>query len=141
MSNVKIVGSINLARLSNVGILNVKGKTGAIKKCVVIPIEDNDIYIKETEKTDMNGQKYKSKIYALGCEVYEKREPDQYGNTHYAKCSVSKNYIDGHTQEDVDARNKIYLGDFKPVEIPSSNQASSIPAPEVQSNDTDDLPF
>lgn len=140
MSNVKIVGSINLARLSNVGILNVKGKTGT-KKCVVIPIEDNDIFVKVSEKTDMNGQKYTSKIFALGCEVYEKREPDQYGNTHYAKCSVSKNYIESHSQEDVDARNKIYLGDFKPVEIPSSNMAGSIPAPDVQSGNNDDLPF
>jgi len=140
MSNVKIVGSINLARLSNVGIMNVKGKTGT-KKCVVIPIEDNDIYINVKEKTAMDGSKYESKIYALGCEVYEKREADQYGNTHYAKCSVSKNYIESHTQEQVDARNKIYLGDFKPVEIPSSNQASSIVAPTAEASEQDDLPF
>lgn len=140
MSNVKIVGSINLARLSNVGIMNVKGKNGS-KKCVVIPIEDNDIFVKVAKKTDMNGNKYTSKVFALGCEIYEKRETDQYGNTHYAKCSVSKNYIDSHSQEEVDARNKIYLGDFKPVEIPSSNQASTIHAPEVNSSEEDDLPF
>lgn len=140
MSNVKIVGSINLARLSNVGIMNVKGKTGT-KKCVVVPIEDNDIYINVKEKTTMDGSKYESKIYALGCEIYEKREPDQYGNTHYAKCSVSKNYIEHHSQEEVDSRNKIYLGDFKPVEIPTSNQAASISAPAVEAGDDSDLPF
>lgn len=141
MSNVKIVGSINLAKLSNVGIMNVKGKTGKEKKCVVIPIEDNDIYINIKENTAMDGTKYTSRIFALGCEIYEKREADQYGNTHYAKCSVSKNYIDSHSQEDVDARNKIYLGDFKPVEIPSSNQAASVPASGVEASASDDLPF
>lgn len=142
MNNVKIVGSINLARLSNVGIMNVKGKSGNTKKCVVIPIEDNDLYIKVNEKTDMNGNKKVSKIYALGCEVYEKREPDQYGNTHYAKASVSKSYIESHSQEEVEARNKIYLGDFKPVEIPSSNQAATIAAPTVEASASeDDLPF
>lgn len=140
MSNVKIVGSINLARLNNVGIMNVKGKTGT-KKCVVVPIEDNDIYINVKEKTAMDGTKYESKIYALGCEIYEKREADQYGNTHYAKPTMSKNYIESHTQEEVDARNKIYLGDFKPVEIPSSNQADSIAAPAVEAGDDSDLPF
>lgn len=140
MANVKIVGSINLARLSNVGIMNVKGKTGT-KKCVVIPIEDNDIYINVKEKTAMDGSKYESKIYALGCEIYEKREPDQYGNTHYVKCATSKNYIENHTQEDIDARNKIYLGDLKPIEIPSSNQAASIEAPSVEADDDSDLPF
>lgn len=140
--NVKLVGSINLARLSNVGIINVKGKTG-VKKCVVIPIEDNDIYINVKEKTEMDGTKKISKTYALGCEVYEKREVDKYDNTHYIKCSVSKNYIESHTQEDVDARNKIYLGDFKPVEIPSSNQAGTIDAPNVDASQdpNSDLPF
>lgn len=80
----KLLGTINLARLSNVGIMNIKGKTGT-KKCVVIPIDDNDIYIKVEEKTSQQGQKYISKKYSLGVAIYEKREPDQYGNTHYAK--------------------------------------------------------
>lgn len=141
MAGVKLVGSINLAKLSNVGIMNVKGKT-ATKKCVVIPIEENDIYIKVEDKVSQStGQPYKSVKYNVGIEIYEKREPDQFGNTHYAKKSVSKAFIDSHTEEEVAAMNKIYLGDFKPKEIPDGNMASTIDAPTTQADEGDDLPF
>lgn len=142
MSNYKLIGSLNLAKLTNVGLMNVKGKTGTTKKCVVIPIEDNDIFVKVSEKTDTNGAKFTSKIFGLGVEVYEKRETDQYGNSHYLKRSVSKEYINSHSQEEVDAMSKTYLGDMKPVEIPSSNQAATIqPQQEAQASSDDDLPF
>lgn len=136
----KLFGFINLAKLNNVGIMNVKGKTGT-KKCVVIPIEDNDIYIKVEEKTSQQGEKYTSRHYSLGIQIYEKREPDQYGNTHYAKTSVSKKWIEAHTQAEVEEKNNQYLADFKPVEIPDSNQASTIPAPTAEADEGDDLPF
>lgn len=136
----KLLGSINLAKLSNVGIMNVKGKTGT-KKCVVIPIEDNDIYIKVEEKVSQQGEKYTSKKYNLGIQIFEKREPDKYGNTHYAKASASKQWIEKHTQEEVDERNNMYLGDFKPVEISDGNQAQSIPAQTAEASSDDDLPF
>lgn len=143
MSNYKLIGSVNLARLNNVGIISVKGKTGATKKCVVIPIEDNDIFVKVSNKQTTDGQTYESKIFSLGVEVYEKRETDQYGNSHYLKKSVSKEFINSHTKEEVEAMNKIYLGDMKTVEIPSTNQAATIqPQQEVEANPTDDdLPF
>lgn len=142
MSNYKLIGSLNLAKLTNVGLMNVKGKTGTTKKCVVIPIEDNDIFIKVSEKTDTNGNKFTNRNFGLGVEVYEKRETDRYGNTHYLKRSVSKEYVNSRTQEEIDAMNKTYLGDMKPVEIPSSNQAGTIqPKQEVQASTDDDLPF
>ena len=142
MSNYKLIGSVNLAKLTNVGLMNVKGKSGVTKKCVVIPIEDNDIFVKVTEKTDTNGNKFTSKIFGLGVEVYEKRETDQYGNSHYLKRGVSKEYVNSHNQADVDAMNKTYLGDLKPVEIPSSNQAATIqPEQETAASNDDDLPF
>ena len=136
----KLLGAINLAKLSNVGIMNIKGKTGT-KKCVVIPIDDNDIYIKVEEKTSQQGQKYISKKYSLGVQIYEKREPDQYGNTHYAKVVLSKQWIDSHTPQEVEEKNKQYLCDLKPVEIADSNQASTIPAQTAEAEDGDDLPF
>lgn len=142
MSNFKQIGSLNLAKLTNVGLMNVKGKSGATKKCVVIPIEDNDIFVKVTEKTDTNGNKHTNRIFGLGVEVYEKREADQYGNTHYLKRSVRKEYINSHKQEEVDAMSKTYLGDLKTVEIPSSNQAGTIkPEQEAAAGNEDDLPF
>ena len=142
MSNYKLIGSVNLAKLNNVGIMNVKGKSGATKKCIVIPVEDNDIFVKVSNKTRTDGQQYESKIYGLGVEVYEKKDVDQFGNSHYLKRSVSKEYLNTHSQADVKAMNKTYLGDLKPVEIPSSNQAATIaPQAEVAADDSDDLPF
>lgn len=138
----KLVGSLNLAKLSNVGIMTIQGASCA-KKCLVIPIEENDIFIKVEEKTSREGHRYVDKKYCIGIEVYTSRETDQYGNTHYAKVSVSKEYINTHTQEEVAERNKIYLGNFKPVQIPNSNQASTVDAPPaVPAYGSDDnLPF
>ncbi|MBR6031407.1 MAG: hypothetical protein IKP36_05520 [Bacteroidaceae bacterium] len=142
MSDSKLVGSINLAKLDSVGVMNIKSqKTGVVKKCVVIPIEENDIYIKVEEKTTQGGEKYISRLYNLGVEILEKRETDQWGNTCYVKVATSKEWIDKHTQQELEARNKMYLGNLKPVAIPSSNQASTMEAPFTESEEGDELPF
>ena len=134
MADSKLVGSINMARLKNVGIMDVKGRTGVVKKCVVIPIEE-----KASQQT---GEVYISKLYNLGIEIYNKREPDQWGNVCYAKLSASKEWIDSHSKEELEERNNVYLGNFKSVEIPSSNQAATMASPLVEANDqNDDLPF
>jgi len=141
MADSKLVGSLNLGRLENVGIMNVKGKT-ATKKCLVIPIEENDIYVKVEEKTnEQTGDVTISKLYALGIEIMEKREPDQWGNVCYAKLATSKEWINAHTPQELEARNKVYLGNFKSVAIPSSNQASTMEAPTMEADQNDDLPF
>lgn len=142
MTDEKLVGSLNLAKLTNVGIMTIKGQS-CNKKCVVIPIEDNDIYVKVEEKTDRQGNRYVDRKFSLGIEIYESRENDQYGNTHYMKPSTSKEYINTHSQADLDLRNKIYLGNLHPVAIPSSNQAATVEAPpaEVVTSSDDDLPF
>ena len=143
MADSKLVGSINMARLKNVGIMDVKGKTGIVKKCVVIPIEDNDIFVKVEEKANQQtGEVYISKLYNLGVEIYNKREQDQWGNVCYAKLSASKEWIEKHTAEELKERNDVYLGNFKVVEIPSSNQAATMESPVIEANaENDDLPF
>lgn len=140
--NIKLVGSVNLANLSNVGIMTINGQTCS-KKCLVIPLEENDVYVKVEEKTARDGRRYTDKKFCIGIEVYALREQDQYGNTHYVKASTSKNYINTHSQEELEARNKIYLGNLKPMAIPSSNQASTIDAPvaDAAPGENDDLPF
>ena len=141
MADSKLVGSINLAKLKSVGIMDVKGKT-AVKKCIVIPIEDNDIYVNIEEKTnEQTGEVYIKKLFGLGIEIFEKREPDQWGNVCYAKLATSKEWIKAHSQQELDERNKIYLGNFKAVEIPSGNQASTMEAPMVEASENDELPF
>lgn len=142
MPDSKLVGSINLARLENAGVMSIKSqKTGVVKKCVVIPIEENDIFIKVEEKTTQSGERYISRLYNLGVEILEKREADQWGNTCHIKVSTSKEWIEKHSQQELEARNKIYLGNLKPVSIPSSNQAATMEAPFVESDESADLPF
>lgn len=95
--NVKLVGNINVGKMSNVGVMTIQGQTCA-KKCLVIPIEENDVFVKVEEKTTRDGRTYTDKRFCIGIEVYEAREQDQYGNTHYVKLSTSKEFINSHTQ-------------------------------------------
>lgn len=139
----KLLGSVNLAKLSNVGILNIKGAT-SVKKCVVIPIEDNDIYVNIQTKKTADGREYVDRKFNLGIEIYARQKESDYGDTHYAKRSLSKDFIKSHSPEEVKAINDTFLGDFKPVEIPSSNQARDIDAGapvEAENSGDDNLPF
>ena len=38
---------LNYAKLKKVGVINITGKTGNKVKCVIIPVEENDIYLAE----------------------------------------------------------------------------------------------
>ena len=73
--------------------------------------------------TDKNGCK------CIWVDILEKKEPDQYGNTHTV------------TLYNKDTRETIYLGGFKPQEFGSPAPAPQAPAqPEAQDADGD-LPF
>lgn len=64
-------------------------------------------------------------------DIIEKREPDQYGSTHYVAL---------YNKE---TREKIYLGDFKPQEFGNAASAPA-PAPAPQGDnekEEEDLPF
>lgn len=142
MADSKLIGTLNFGKLDSVGVMNIKSqKTGVVKKCLVIPIEENDIYIKVEEKTSQKGERYVSRLYTMGIEILEKREQDQWGNTCYMKVGTSKEWIDKHTPQELEARNKIYLGNLKPVAIQSSNQADTMEAPFAESDGNEDLPF
>lgn len=142
MADSKLIGTINFGRLDSVGVMNIKSqRTGVVKKCLVIPIEENDIYIKVEEKTSQKGERYISRLYTMGIEILEKREQDQWGNTCYMKVGTSKEWIDNHTPQELEARNNIYLGNLKPVAIQSSNQAATMEAPFAESDGNEDLPF
>ena len=73
--------------------------------------------------SDKNGNK------CIWVDILEKKEPDQYGNTHTL------------TMYNKEKRETIYLGDFKPQEFGNGNQAQADPAlSELQDRD-EDLPF
>lgn len=73
--------------------------------------------------SDKNGNK------CIWVDILEKKEPDQYGNTHTL------------TMYNKEKRETIYLGDFKPQDFGNGNQAQADPAlRELQDRD-EDLPF
>lgn len=94
---MNLTGSVNLLKLEKAGIATIKNK-----KCVVIPIEENDLYVSMDENL-------KAKAVYLNVNINERREPSQYGNTHYCKQYLSKQYKDANKAE-AEAKSKVYLG-------------------------------
>lgn len=89
---------------------------------------------KELITTGKNGKKY------LNIEVGERRQPSQYGATHYVKASVKAE----QRQEGVN----YYIGELKPSRFDNGQQvaqSADVPMPPPQMFDTPnndgDLPF
>lgn len=126
---MNLQGSIDLLKLEKAGIATIKNK-----KCIVIPIEENDLYVSMDENL-------KAKAVYLGININERREPSKYGETHYCKQSLSKEYQETHKSE-LEAKGKIYIGGLKPSKFQgSSNAVASVEAPNAQIEDDDQLPF
>jgi hypothetical protein len=126
---MNLQGRIDLLKLEKAGIATIKNK-----KCIVIPIEENDLYVSMDENL-------KAKSVYLGLNINERREPSQFGKTHYCKQSLSRQYRDANKTE-AESKSKVYLGDFKPYEFEgSSNAVAAVEAPNAQIDDDDQLPF
>lgn len=130
---MNFTGKINLLKLDSTGIVVINGKSGS-KKCVVIPIEENDIFVSIDESTG------KAKVAYLGINMWHNNNEtglDQYGNSHSVKQSFSQQYRESKSEEEM--RNKPFLGNMKPLE--TSNNISRISSPMADVADNDDLPF
>lgn len=122
-----LTGSIDLLKLDKTGIATIRGV-----KCVVIPIQENDIYISADENL-------KPKAAYLGLSVFARKEVSQYGKTHFVKQSFSKEYREAYPQQ---VQEKPFLGDMKTFVIESKNAAETVDAPSVNVEDKEDqLPF
>lgn len=126
---MNLSGSIDLLKLKNAGIATINGKSGA-KKCVVIPIEENDLYVSMDENL-------KAKSVYLGFNVWERKEVSQYGKTHSIKQNFSKDFREQLTKEELDA--KPFIGEMKPIE--KVNAVEQVAAPVEEVEEKDDLPF
>lgn len=121
--------SINLLKMKS-AVMGIRGNE-AVKKCVVIPIEDNDLY----SKVDENGNV--SVFLNLSC--WENREVSQYGDTHMVKQSHSKAWNDSHTQEQ--RREEPILGNARPI-VERTIEQVNVPIVKVECDDQNsDLPF
>lgn len=123
MSNFSI--KVNLLGLKNAGICTINGKTGP-KKCIVIPIEDNDIYVGE-------------KGSYLSLSAIQMQNP-KYEETHIVKHSLSSEKYKALSEEE---RSAIpIIGGLRPLVAKGQNVADiSAPAVDIVADEDNDLPF
>lgn len=134
MSELNLTGSIDLMRLQSVGTKDVPTKDGGTKRCVVIPIEENEIFITKDEMTG------KTRAAYLSMNINQRREVSERGATHYAKPSVSKKFAEQFPDK-AELRRGAYIGDFKPYVFDGGNAANTVVAERVERDENDDLPF
>ena len=127
---------IDLTAFAGAGKINLSGKDGKQKKCLVIPIEENHLY--EGEKG----------IYADFI-AWEMREKKENGATHIIKQSLPKEVRDGLT--DLEKRALPIFGDLRDAmtekkgletySMPVSTPEQAAPVYATAPEPVDDLPF
>ena len=127
---------IDLTAFTGVGVINLTGKSGRPKKCLVIPIDDNHLY--EGEKG----------IYADFI-AWEMREKKENGATHLIKQSLPKEARDGMSEEE--KRALPIFGDLRDAmtekkgldtySMPVSTPEQAAPVYATAPEPVDDLPF
>lgn len=129
MENKRFTFSINLIKFKNAGLIDlVSAKSGLKKKCIVIPVEDNQIFT--TEKGA-----YVSFI-GFPTDKIEKQ-------THLIKQSFKKEYLESLSEEEKKAlpimggvnKDKDVVPESSDTYTTVGSDAQSEPAP------VDDLPF
>lgn len=123
-------GKLNLLKLKRAAVMQIQGRTEVLR-CLVIPIEDNNIFI----STDENNR---PKAAYLDLTAWALKNP-KYDETHMIKQSLPKEVREKMTDEEKKAIP--ILGGLKPVIFESQNAASSCAAPIAQTQNSDDLPF
>lgn len=124
-------GSIDLLKLTNACVVTLGNQTK--KRCVVIPIEDNDLYIKNEEGSNKPRSAY------LGISVWQRQSQSQYGHSHYVKQNFSAAYRENHSDEEMKA--KPFLGDMKPLQRQNGSTNYDAPSLEIPPEEQNDLPF
>jgi hypothetical protein len=127
---------IDLTAFAGVGKINLSGKDGKQKKCLVIPIEENHLY--EGEKG----------IYADFI-AWEMREKKENGATHLIKQSLPKEVREA--MSDVEKRALPIFGDLRDAmtekkgldtySMPVSTPEQAAPVYATAPEPVDDLPF
>ena len=112
---------LDYSKLKKVGVANITGKNGDKVKCVVIPVEENNIFL-----SDKGGIYQDFTAFALKNETY--------GQSHLVKAALSKDELEGMSNED--KKNVHIVGALK---IMKQKQAEV--KREYQTDPTDDLPF
>ena len=111
-------------------MLNLKGRNET-KRCLVIPIEDNHLFVSANE----NGT---PKAVYLDFNAFALKEP-KYEQTHLVKQSLPKEVREKMAKEDLDSMP--ILGGMKTLDTTLINAAQTCNAPFAQPEEDNDLPF
>lgn len=121
MSEKNYIIKLDFAKLKKVGVANITGKSGNKVKCVLIPVEENNIFLSE-----------KGGIYMdLACFALKK---ENYGQSHLIKQSLSEEERNSMTEEQKNAMP--IIGALKPMKAKQAEVTE-----EAQPDPEDDLPF
>ncbi len=124
-------GKINLMSLRNAGVATIKGETA--KRCIVIPISDNFLYV----STD-DDQKVRS-VY-LDFTAWENETPGKFGDTHRLRLALPKEAREKMSEDE--RRTIPYIGNMKPVgQADDRVSTAEVPEAEVVESDDNDLPW
>lgn len=107
MANYTI--KLDLSKLNKVATTEIQGRTGKVK-CVVIPIEDNNIFV--SEKT--------GNIY-LDFTAYE-RQQESYGQTHFVKHKIGAEKWKALSPDE--RQNLPICGSLSPIETQNNTNGS-----------------
>lgn len=121
--------NINLDLLKlQAAVMGIKSKDGNVKQCVVIPIEDNDLYtsVKEGGKTS---------VY-LSLSAWQTSQVGKYGDSHYVKQYHSKKWREANPEtQTAIIGNMKPIADFKKINAPVADVVMD------ENKDPFDLPF
>lgn len=123
-------GKLNLLKLKRAGVMQIPGRTEVLR-CLVIPIEENNIFI----STDENNR---PKAAYLDLTAWALKNP-KYEETHMIKQSLPKEVREKMTDEEKKAMP--ILGGLRPANFEALNGASTCDAPFAQAQDLNDLTF
>lgn len=118
MTNFSI--KADLLKVKGAFVKDLKGKTGAVKRCLIIPVEDSGMFLGE-------------KGCYLNMTAIEMREA-KYNDTHCVKVSLSKEQYEAMTEEE--RNNTPIIGGMHEIKAnPKPIDTSAVVS------DDDDLPF
>lgn len=120
---------LNLLKLEKAAVVSLQGKTKKVK-CIVIPVEENDIYVSQDENTGAAKSAYLDLI------AWESREP-KFGDTHYVRQSFSETFTQAMGKDALQERP--ILGNARELKRKNTNAIGTVDAPPVEV--ADDLPF
>lgn len=120
-----ITGNLNLSKLQS-AVMKIKGKTGNMVDCVVIPIDANNLY------------RHKSGVFFNFIAFEMNNTQPNSKNTHIVKQSLPKSVFDKFTEEQKKAQP--IIGNLTVSGLSQQNSNSGF-VPEQSEDSEEELPF